>query len=209
MGHSHSSTSTVYRGVRTPLVVGLTGRAGSGKDTVADYLVAEHGFTKISMAGPLKRAVVELFGLDPSVFEDRVRKEAVVEDWGRSPRWLAQWLGTDVLRKEIDEEVFTKTAKRRIAAVANGRVVVSDVRFDNEARMVHELGGVVWRLDANVRLEGTEGRMGMTEAAHSTEAGIAADLCDATLDTNTAWATTRASAVRYLRDAEAEADVTG
>ena len=36
-----------------PSVLGITGRAGSGKTTAADYLVS-NGWRRVKMAGPLK-----------------------------------------------------------------------------------------------------------------------------------------------------------
>lgn len=44
------------------MIIGITGKAGSGKDTVADLLVHEHGFVKVAMADPLKRICMDLFG---------------------------------------------------------------------------------------------------------------------------------------------------
>jgi hypothetical protein len=44
----------------TPTLIGVCGTAGSGKDTVADILVLEHGFVKVAFADPLKRICREL-----------------------------------------------------------------------------------------------------------------------------------------------------
>ena len=46
------------------MLVGITGKAGSGKDTVGDYLVKSHGFKKIALADPIKRLVKDVFVLD-------------------------------------------------------------------------------------------------------------------------------------------------
>lgn len=43
-------------------IIGITGKAGSGKDTVADLLVRDHGFVKVALADPLKRICKEVFG---------------------------------------------------------------------------------------------------------------------------------------------------
>lgn len=47
-------------------VLGVGGKAGSGKDTVCDYLVSEFGFQKIALATPLKKIVAEVFPKFPS-----------------------------------------------------------------------------------------------------------------------------------------------
>lgn len=44
------------------MLVGLSGEAGVGKDTVADILVAEHGFCKIALADEIKRIAHRLYG---------------------------------------------------------------------------------------------------------------------------------------------------
>src|SRR5574340_974402 len=43
-------------------IVGLMGKAGSGKDTLADYLVECHGFVKMSLADEMKRFAKKVFG---------------------------------------------------------------------------------------------------------------------------------------------------
>ena len=46
-------------------VLGVTGKAGSGKDTVCDYLVKTHGFKKIALATPLKEIVEKVYSSFP------------------------------------------------------------------------------------------------------------------------------------------------
>lgn len=44
------------------VIIGISGKAGSGKDTVADFLVKNHSFVKVSLADPLKRICQDVFG---------------------------------------------------------------------------------------------------------------------------------------------------
>jgi hypothetical protein len=44
------------------MIVGIVGLSGSGKDTAADFLVKNHGFSKIALADPIKRVCMEVFG---------------------------------------------------------------------------------------------------------------------------------------------------
>ena len=45
------------------MLIGITGKAGVGKDTVAEHLWHKHSFVRIGLADPLKRAAQEIFGL--------------------------------------------------------------------------------------------------------------------------------------------------
>jgi hypothetical protein len=42
-------------------LIGIVGKAGSGKDTIADLLVRDHGFVKIALADPIKRCLRDLY----------------------------------------------------------------------------------------------------------------------------------------------------
>lgn len=171
-----------------PLLIGLTGYAGSGKDTAADYLVHTHDFAKISFADPLREEVAHAWHIPPGeheLFTDRTLKEhqtprlalaycvesefvdAIVGqrllDCGRnlsnaelsdilytprSPRWVLQRWGTDYRRRLTAEDYWTRQTARRIEHLhdAGQHVVVSDVRFDNEAEALRHAGGVIWRV---------------------------------------------------------------
>lgn len=128
-------------------LIGLTGYRGTGKDTVAAVL-NRHGFRQYALAEPLKSALVQMFDLPVDAFENRETKEAVLEDIGCSPRYLAQTLGTEWGRRYVADDLWVRVMRRKIRPMLEVglRVVVSDVRFDNEAREIHELGGIVVRV---------------------------------------------------------------
>jgi hypothetical protein len=147
------------------LVIGLTGHAGAGKDSVADVLVRDHGFVKMSFAAPLKRMlrnVDPIVGYDvyqdcncgddgcgPEV--DTVRlsdlygmgydDESIKESpWGDEVRDLWQRFGTDTMRAENKDFWVDKAAKELLES-NHDRVVFTDVRFPNEAEMILSLDG--------------------------------------------------------------------
>ena len=73
--------------------VGILGKKGSGKDTLADYLVEHNGFIKYSFADPVKNIVNILFNLSDTQVNGYL-KETVDERWGLSPRVILQRFGT-------------------------------------------------------------------------------------------------------------------
>jgi len=128
-------------------LIGLTGYGGAGKDTVADAL-EPHGWQRYALAGPLKAALTEMLDLPPEAFTDRQIKESVVAGIGASPRYLAQTLGTEWGRRQVAADLWVRVMRRKLLPVLarGGRVVVTDVRFDNEARAIHSMGGRMLRV---------------------------------------------------------------
>ncbi len=143
------------------MIFGFTGKAGSGKDTCADYLVKHYGFRKLSWAAPLKAGLAAMGFPEP---QDRTEKELTIEGFDFSWRQAAQQLGTEFGRA-LDPNIWIKLAARQIDAEPNVDWVISDVRFENEAAMVRSLGGIV------VHLYGREAYLGPA-AGHASEKGV-------------------------------------
>lgn len=154
-------------------VVGITGKAGSGKDTLADIFQKVYHFERYSLAAPLKRGLCAMLDLDPGVFERRDLKEKPIPWIGKSPRYLAQTIGTEWGRQLINDRLWLACAdqfiqKARAAGVPG--VVIPDVRFSNEA---------YWIRDANPfffgRLLHVRRGLGYTldNATHASEKGVA------------------------------------
>lgn len=134
------------------MLVGLCGKSGCGKDTVADFIVKEYKFTKRSMATPLKNSIKELFCLTDDQLYDPKLKNVVIPKWNKSPRDLCQILGTDMLRNKFDEDIFTKNMEAFI--IENEiNIIIPDVRFQNEINLIKKYGGTVWNIDRNQKLE--------------------------------------------------------
>jgi hypothetical protein len=137
-------------------VVGLSGWARSGKDTVADYLVENYGFTKMSFAEPMREALTRLNplihvsvdqvysytaelvqALEHSTWEDLKSKSPQIRPY-------LQRFGTEVGRQMFGEDFWVDYAIDRIPDGA--KVVFADTRFRNEANAIQALGGKVWRV---------------------------------------------------------------
>lgn len=128
-------------------IIGLSGRAKSGKDTVA-VMLGRHGYHRRAFADPLKAAAQAIFGLNEVQVMSQEAKERVDEFWGLSPRQIMQRLGTECLRSGFRDDVWVRSLYRYILDNPQFRAwVVSDVRFPNEAEAIKSWGGRVWRVE--------------------------------------------------------------
>ena len=148
-----------------PRLIGLYSPApGCGKTTVADLLI-EH--RPVSFAAPLKEAVWTLLGKlgisgSHFVYDD---KEAIIPGLGVSARHMMQTLGTEWGRACVHPDFWVMIARAKAERIMkDGRsVVIDDVRFPNEAALIRNLGGELWRID----------RPGVSYSGnHSSEGGL-------------------------------------
>lgn len=132
-------------------LIGLVGRAGVGKDTVAAMLT-EHGYVRHSFAEPIRvmvEAQLRLHDFDPYWMADRAWKEISLPVLGRSVRQHMQIIG-QAMRAD-DPDYWVRCLEAR-AGLAPGRtpdashIVISDVRMRNEAAWVREQRGVLVRV---------------------------------------------------------------
>lgn len=145
-------------------LIGIAAKAQSGKSTVAGMLQRCGAYTELSFASPIREFVAGLLGC--TVPELEPIKEDVIPWCGKSPRQLMQTLGTEWGRKMISESFWIDQAMQRVQREwANGKmVVISDVRFDNEAEAIRKAGGCILHLS---RPNGAR-----TVAQHLSEAGV-------------------------------------
>ena len=137
------------------MIIGICGLIGSGKDTVADYLVNVHGFRRESFAGSLKDAVAAVFGWDRTLLEGRTKasrewREQPDEWWSQrlgqniTPRWVLQYWGTEVCRRNFHDDIWIASIEHKILNSPDD-VVISDCRFPNEIAAIKKAGGIVVR----------------------------------------------------------------
>jgi len=130
------------------MIIGLSGYARSGKDTVAELLVLNYGFKRMAFADGIRQA---LLALNP-ILHDGHRLNEIVTMYGwevakgkDEVRRLLQVMGTEVGRKLINEDVWVWRLFNQIST--DERIVIPDVRFPNEAKMIEQQGGDVWRIN--------------------------------------------------------------
>ena len=139
------------------MIIGICGFIGSGKDTIADYLVNFHEFRRESFAGTLKDAVAAVFGWDRTLLEGRTKqarewREQVDPWWAErlnmpnlTPRLILQLWGTEVCRRAFHDDIWIASLENKLR-LATDNVVISDCRFPNEINSIKEAGGIVIRV---------------------------------------------------------------
>ena len=150
------------------MLVAICGKAGAGKDTIGDHLVREYGFYQDSLAAPIKRLVEDVFVLDSDTVYDRELREQPLEKWkGWTVRRLLQFIGTELFRKNIREDIWVRSLCYRIQG--SGRnCVVTDVRFPNEKEILEEEFGDECIIIKVVRPSEQDGSVGIP--GHESEA---------------------------------------
>ena len=161
-------------------IISISGRANSGKDTLADVLVSRHGFTKISFADPLRELCSKVFDIPMNWFLDRDKKDSempsiitldykhldkivdiVDNDWGftisnevrgnldesygvefETPRDILKFIGTELLRKHVRDDLWIVLALSRIKDIGH-KIVLADVRFQNERDILAKAGATL------------------------------------------------------------------
>lgn len=138
------------------MIIGICGFIGSGKDTIADYLVNTHEFRRESFANTLKDAVSSVFGWDRTMLEGRTKEarewREVQDEWWTqrlgmpiTPRYILQQWGTEVCRRGFHDDIWIASLENKLRT-SKDHVVISDCRFPNEIKAIRNAGGIVVRV---------------------------------------------------------------
>lgn len=139
------------------MIIGLCGEQGSGKNTIGNILVERYGFHQMAFADALKDIVAIMFGwkrelLEGDTEESRIWREEVDEWWSSrlgivkfTPRTALQMVGTNAMRDGFHPDIWIALIERRLSEYKN--VVITDVRFSNEMRMIRKHGGYIIRIE--------------------------------------------------------------
>jgi len=170
-------------GVKKPLLIGIYGKARSGKDTAADYITQVLHLRKYALAEPLKQMLKCVFGDN---FHDGDR-ERICPEAGVSYRAMMQTLGTE-WRNTVNKDLWLNLAAKEwqrvqeLSCVEQGGIfhgmtqgmIISDIRFDSEAEWIKQQGGTLIEITR-------PGLAAIGIQGHASEAGINPGLTDITI----------------------------
>lgn len=147
------------------MIIGVTGYAGSGKDTFARALRLRHGFIRVAFADKLKNLAYDLNPILNEFYLDELTSENVIVNfylkdlvdkvgWDRAKkhdavRHYLQSLG-EAVRATLGEDAWLRAANETVEAVMSAGkmdIVITDVRYENEASYVRSRGGKVVKIE--------------------------------------------------------------
>lgn len=139
------------------MIISISGLIGSGKDTIADYLIANYDFARESWAGTLKDAVSSVFGWDRELLEGKTEESRAwreqIDTWWAvkldiphlTPRWILQQWGTEVCRRGFHDSIWVASLENKLRKNTKN-VVITDTRFSNELNAIKRIGGITLRV---------------------------------------------------------------
>jgi hypothetical protein len=143
-------------------IIGITGKKRAGKDVISNFLTNKYGYQKYSFASPILKMIQVLLNyVDVDVDHyTNINKETDIPVVGASYRKLAQTLGTEWGRTLIDTDLWVKILE--FDSQWEDKIVISDVRLNNEAKWVIENGGTIIEVIRDTK----------SNDSHSSEVGI-------------------------------------
>ena len=136
------------------MIIGLSGKKGSGKSYYTSYIIKTYNFIELSFAYPLKKSLELILNLSYDELYGE-KKDSYNNQYHCYNRELMQWLGTEVFREEFNKKfnyngsVWVDNVKNIILQNPNKNYVISDVRFLNEIEMIKSLNGIIINIKDN------------------------------------------------------------
>ncbi|MEC7159065.1 MAG: deoxynucleotide monophosphate kinase [Bacteroidota bacterium] len=126
-------------------IIGFAGSKQSGKSTSAQAL-RSFDYRTYSFADPIRK-VCRALGITKKYYGKD--KDAPIPHLGKkSARYIMQTLGTDWARDMVSQTIWLDMMEKRLADAYKNKflIAVDDVRFNNEATLIRDRGGIIIRI---------------------------------------------------------------
>jgi hypothetical protein len=124
------------------MIIGILGRSRVGKDTVANILCKHLGQQALilRLSQPLKDAVQALYGFTHAQLEQD-EKDVIDPRFGLTPREVIQHICQDTMLRHGQDFFSRKMYFHEVPKHPNKTIIIPDVRYDHDIKMIHEQGG--------------------------------------------------------------------
>ena len=132
------------------LIIGISGKMGSGKDTIAKEIIKsfpDYNFRRVSFGYNVKKIVSILTGLDMRTILSRKIKSVYLEEWNMTVGEMFQQVGTNAMRDILNKDTWILSLFNNIKNGEN--IIITDVRFENEANAILNRGGYLIRVNGD------------------------------------------------------------
>ena len=145
------------------MIIGISGKKQSGKDTISDFLITKYNFIKYGFADPIKDIAKIIFNFSEEQLYGK-EKDVIDPYWNIKPRDFFQKFGTDygqfIFPEHFPEifkdnkrtlwlKVFKNWYLEKIKENPSIKIIINDVRFEHEFNMIQSLGGYIFRVKRN------------------------------------------------------------
>lgn len=128
------------------MIIGLSGKVGTGKDTVANIIKDNYSnFKTVAFADKLKDITCKLLSIDRETIECYKREPIFIS--GFTIRTWLQRIG-QLFRDEVNSEFWIN----KVINIQND-VIITDVRYLNEAEVIRKKGGILIRINRNINID--------------------------------------------------------
>jgi len=132
------------------MILGISGKLGSGKSHVARHIqntLLEYEFKKKSFGYDVKKIASYLTGINMKTILSRKGKSHYLPEWDMTLGEMYQKIGTDCMRLNLHTDAWILSLFSGYDSEQNW--VIDDLRFPNEAEAIKERGGLIIRLEGD------------------------------------------------------------
>lgn len=128
--------------IKRGLLIGLTAQKRNGKDLMGDYLINKYNFVRLTFADKVKKIAQITYDFTDDQMDEN--KDKIDPYWNITPRDAFKEIGTFYRNK--DPEFWIKVVKKQYEEITDKCVVITDVRYLNEAEFIRNHGGIIVRI---------------------------------------------------------------